>query len=189
MNKFLCMMLIAVPLCLAGCSNDDDNSWENTPALMCPIDYRLELYNADGTPHEIDRKEIVYGWGKIEMQSRACEEEEFSNLPFEYHGNSLYFYLCIWSNEHTEHQDNVVFNIKIKSEMLFGDEEERYITLCADMTKCPTFINKDIEVVKYITSSNAQVYSDLSIVEDNQMSDRTELVMPIRLTLDGKAQD
>lgn len=181
------MMLIAVPLCLAGCSNDD-KFIEGGPIPM-GFSCRLDLYNTDGTPHEIDREEIVYGWGEIEMQTRACEEKEFSNLPFEYHGNSLYFYLFIWSNEHTEHQDNVVFNVRIKSEMLFGDEEVRDVTVCADITKYDTFIYGDVDFVKYVTSSNAQVYSDRTFVEDNQMSDHTELVMPIRLTLGGKAQD
>ena len=188
MKKLFYIMLLALPLCLNGCSDKEDDTLCNSPVLMA-FDCRLDIYNADGTAHEIDREEIIYGWGEIEMQVKKCEEESFSNLPFDYYGNSLYFDLRIWSNEHSGHQDNVVFTVRIKSEMLFGDEEVRDITVCANIKDMNYCIINDIDFVKSVTSSDVQVHSDLSMVEDGQAEKPSDvLVLPIRLTLDGNAQ-
>ncbi len=178
MKKWFYIMLLALPLCLTGC-NDDDNEEPYGPFIAIGFGCRLDLYNADGTACEIDQLDVDRG--RIEIQKKECEKESFVDISSDVSGNSMYFDLSVWSHEHSDHLNNIVFTMRITSKTLFGDDKGRDITICADLRNVMNY------TIKSVTSSDLQVNSELLFVEDEQA--KHDYVLPIRITLDDTAQD
>lgn len=195
---FLYLPLLLLATLFAGCSNEDDEDIQGLPAIyeFCT---RLDIYNADGTAHDITPQ--------TERKITVCAinpDNEIIGLsgtesPIECKGNSIYVCALYMSNQYGEFWNNIPFTITLNSPELFGDGEDRSISLACDGDR---FTSEDLELrypadyvtdpnkrypddyVTKVASSDMSISCDRKFVEDDFDPFEVGKVLPIRITLD-----
>ena len=181
MKKLLYLLLLMLPLTML-CACDDDEPWENS-GVPWLANFRLDFYNADGTPYEGLTADAAF---KIKATCVTCEKDSSAFKP-DYKDKHLYITLGDWSTHpHPGHEDSVTFKIGIKSKDLFGSDETKNITIVCDARPEK---QSSATPVKSITSDNLTISSTLEY-EKAEWYDgytvETRYMVPVKIFLPEK---
>ena len=142
MKTKVLFMLLALPLIFTACSNDDEEEVPLGGVLASRFQSEVGFYNADGTEYNIeqyaddlddceitcvmhyDESRDDYVWG-----SRF--DERFDSIV----GNRMYVEMSFVEYVLNTHLEAVDFYLKLRSDNLFGNENEHVIRMMCDGQK------------------------------------------------------